>query len=52
MAKKRNNYQREIDIHLGINLHPAQQEVFNHPARFRVLDCGRKWGKTSLNRAE
>lgn len=29
-------------------LHPGQHEVFNHPARFRVLACGRRWGKTLL----
>lgn len=29
-------------------LHPAQQAVYAHPARFRVLACGRRWGKTRL----
>lgn len=28
--------------------HPAQAEVHNHPARFRVLDAGRRFGKTRL----
>lgn len=28
--------------------HPAQRVVLNNPARFRVLDCGRRWGKTKL----
>lgn len=27
-------------------LHPKQREVIQHPARFRVLACGRRWGKT------
>ena len=27
-------------------LHPAQQEVWNERARFKVLACGRRWGKT------
>ena len=29
-------------------LHPNQREVARHPARFRVLVCGRRWGKTRL----
>ena len=29
-------------------LHPRQLEVARHPARFRVLVCGRRWGKTRL----
>ena len=28
------------------SLHPGQLEVHNHPARFKVLSCGRRWGKT------
>ena len=28
--------------------HPGQATVHNHPARFKVLDCGRRWGKTRL----
>ena len=27
-------------------LHPLQYEIFNHPARFKVLACGRRWGKS------
>lgn len=27
-------------------LHPKQQEVYDHPARFKVLACGRRWGKS------
>ncbi len=26
--------------------HPGQLEFHYHPARFRVLNCGRRWGKT------
>jgi phage FluMu gp28-like protein len=33
-------------------LHPSQLEVADHPARFRVLACGRRWGKTRLGAAE
>lgn len=29
-------------------LHPAQQKVADHPARFKVVCCGRQWGKTLL----
>lgn len=30
------------------SLHPGQQAVWTHPARFQVLACGRRWGKTRL----
>lgn len=33
-------------LYSGVNPHPGQLEVLNHPARFRVLDCGRRWGKS------
>ena len=29
-------------------LHPAQQEIFDHAARFKVLACGRRFGKTTV----
>jgi hypothetical protein len=29
-------------------LHPKQIEVWNDPARFKVIACGTKWGKTVL----
>lgn len=29
-------------------LHPAQQAILDDPARYRVLCCGRRWGKTRL----
>ena len=35
---------------LSIRLHEAQQDVFNHPARFKVVVAGRRWGKTELAR--
>jgi len=33
-----------------INAHPhaGQREVHNHPARFKILAAGRRWGKTRL----
>jgi len=33
-------------------LHPKQLEVARTPARFRVLVCGRRWGKTRLGVVE
>lgn len=32
-------------------LHPGQEQVRMHPARFKVLSCGRRWGKTRLGTA-
>lgn len=32
----------------GFSPRPSQREVLQHPARFKVLDCGRRWGKTLL----
>jgi len=31
---------------LNIQYHRNQSIVFNHPARFKVACCGRRWGKT------
>ncbi|MCY4537737.1 MAG: terminase family protein, partial [Chloroflexi bacterium] len=28
--------------------HPGQQEILKSPARFKVLACGRRWGKSEL----
>ncbi len=28
------------------NLHPAQTEIHNHPARFKIIAAGRRFGKT------
>ena len=30
------------------DLHPAQQEIIDSPARFKVLACGRRFGKTTI----
>lgn len=32
-------------------LHPGQRGIAEHAARFRVLACGRRWGKTRLGAA-
>jgi phage terminase large subunit-like protein len=37
---------------INLKLHKAQAEVFRHPARFRVLVAGRRFGKTHLARTE
>src|SRR4051794_2922332 len=37
------NYQIEID-----EPHAGQWQVLNEAARFNVLECGRRWGKTKL----
>jgi phage FluMu gp28-like protein len=34
-----------------IILHPAQAHVFSHRARYTVVACGRRWGKTELGKA-
>jgi hypothetical protein len=28
--------------------HEAQRQILDHPARFKVIDCGRRFGKTEL----
>ncbi|MES2211016.1 MAG: phage terminase large subunit [Chloroflexota bacterium] len=33
-------------------MHVGQLEVFNDPARFKVVCCGRQWGKTTLGAVE
>jgi len=35
---------------LDFNLHPRQFEVFNDPARFKVVAAGRRFGKSYLAR--
>lgn len=33
-------------VRLNLNLHPGQREVHNSTARFKVVACGRQWGKS------
>lgn len=40
------------EVNITFDLHPAQLEVFQDPARFRVLVAGRRFGKTHLAIAE
>lgn len=35
-------------ISLNFGLHEAQQEIYNHPSRFKVVAAGRRFGKTYL----
>ena len=28
--------------------HPGQKAVMDHPARFRIIACGRRWGKSEM----
>ncbi len=37
-----------LQIDMAGLLHPGQLEVAKDPARFKVLDAGRRWGKTKL----
>lgn len=37
-----------LSIRFDTPLHEGQLTVLNHPARFKVLACGRRWGKTKL----
>ena len=35
----------EVKLH---KLHPGQKAIAEHPARFRVVMCGRRFGKSAL----
>lgn len=35
-------------LHRGRDGTGGQVAIFNHPARFKVVVCGRRWGKTTL----
>ena len=39
---------RIVEIHIDRQFHPAQQEINNCTARFRIVDAGRRFGKTRL----
>jgi len=38
----------QTEVRINARLHPAQREIHNSPARFRVVDAGRRFGKTRL----
>ncbi|MCX8102758.1 MAG: hypothetical protein N3D77_16165, partial [Geminicoccaceae bacterium] len=33
---------------LGLRLHPGQREVLQHAARFKIVNAGRRWGKSHV----
>lgn len=41
-----------IDLFTNFAFHPLQLEIHNDRARFKVLDCGRRWGKTLFDIGE
>lgn len=43
---------KTIDLFTNFAFHPLQLEIHNDPARFKVLDCGRRWGKTMFDVGE
>jgi Terminase large subunit, T4likevirus-type, N-terminal len=46
---KRSKRQKVVHhVKFNLPLHPGQQQVGRHPARFKVVGCGRQWGKTRL----
>src|SRR4051812_37451750 len=42
----------ETEPAVTLALHAGQRAVYQSPARFRVLVTGRRWGKTTLDKAE
>lgn len=42
-AKAKSNQAHDLTY-----LHPGQRLIADHPARFKLLCCGRKWGKTDF----
>lgn len=42
---------KQTHVRLDLGLHPGQKEVWNSQARFRVVACGRQWGKSRLGSA-
>jgi hypothetical protein len=47
----RTSQPRKRRVRLNLNLHPGQREVYDSPARFKVVACGRQWGKSRLGSA-
>lgn len=43
-------YRNKTDYHSKIKLHPDQEKVSASPARFKVVVCGRRWGKTEFGK--
>lgn len=48
-SSKRANSKKIVHrVKFNLPLHPGQRSVARHPARFKVVGCGRQWGKTRL----
>ena len=45
MAKPKTPSQISVRLH---KLHPGQTRIIQHPARFKVVMCGRRFGKTAV----
>ena len=53
MKKKNSKRKHRIALDLSTTVdfttpHPGQKKILNHPARFKVIACGRRWGKSEL----
>lgn len=51
MPTKQRSETKRKRVRLRLSLHPGQREVKDSPARFRVVACGRQWGKSRLGSA-
>jgi hypothetical protein len=39
------NFQKQIELHKG-----GQRAIYLHPARFHIVACGRRFGKTEFGK--
>ena len=46
-SKGKHRGEQAVEVRL-IKRHPGQQRIHDHPARFRVVMCGRRFGKTAF----
>ena len=46
--RKRSNAPNSFTTVKFMRPHPGQEQVLNNPTRFKVVACGRRWGKTQL----
>ena len=51
--KRNNPTESDLSTTITLNMpHPGQMEILNNPARFKVLACGRRWGKSEVGLIE
>ena len=51
--KRNNPTASDLSTTITLNMpHPGQMEILNNPARFKVLACGRRWGKSEVGLIE